>query len=1066
MPNIDYLIVAGGGGVADDYSAGAGGGGVLENTDSISTGDYPIVIGAGGTVNGNGANSSFNGHTAIGGGAGKSLNDTPADGGSGGGGVGRTGGGAVAGGLGTAGQGFNGGSGTFAGTNKFPTGGGGGASEVGDDGVNGQSGNGGDGHASTIQDGTTKYYGGGGGGGGYAPAGQAAGAGGLGGAGNGNASSGGSGNAGTANTGGGAGGAAGGSGSGANGGSGIVILSYVTTDFGTCTGGTITTNGSRTVHTFTSNGTFHADVSTSITVLPSVIDATSAVVAPTVIIDSTVTPSVLSASSEAIDPLAVGDVQTILPTVLSATSEVIAPTIIIDTIVTPSVLSATSSVLAPTFPGLNSASFGTRILSLNPLLFVTDTTPAKLVKVDTTDPENVTWETSILTGIDSAFDASLDVANEFIYIGGSDGKIVKVDINSLGTQTITNFSDSDDIITMEHHQNNGITFAGTENTVGELYILDERESEYGDMRLDVLSEVSVYGDIQFNIIEAKAMDSAFTVLGEVTAILNCDFKCLTNVLDNITPMKRTDVHVYLDSVELGNTDIDLSSIQISHAIGEDSTASFRLTRKHDRLNVDLEGNTRTITNQNVIDIYLDDHLEFTGKISDLDCKYSENSDEVDVLASGDEKENLYNSVLMSLPGLNERLSLYHVMVNNPKISNPYIDPTKLNPRKYKGILVDLGERRDQSVAQFQNFDNNGTIAAQIQAGTFNPLQNWTYFWSPTLTRFGNFTANAEAKAKPGPTDIPFSTFTFPSFNLPVVRISSTNSPFFNLGATSAIFFSYIGTSLSPISEDLWIITNANHKYQRIREDIITRLGDGVVYAGYFDGLINYNSATIYSDVQGAGYVNGGGQITNQFKALTKLEDFNINYPSSVKQDIFNIINDQLGYTYGVAPFKKVSAHSGEFYPKSRWEDRADGLYSVTDAGFNLTPYAQQVAQLEYQKLLNINGQILPDTSCQLSLTFDGYLYHGVSLLSRVNIDNTTQADIFHNNNGFPVSIKAISIDTSSMKVTITADNSKSAKELQAIDGLYPHDDDPAYNTPAVAHFIAQKSDLRTGLTVQ
>jgi hypothetical protein len=43
---------------------------------------------------------------------------------------------------------------------------------------------------------------------------------------------------------------------GGNGGSGIVILSYITSNFGTCTGGTTTTNGIYTVHTFTTGGTF------------------------------------------------------------------------------------------------------------------------------------------------------------------------------------------------------------------------------------------------------------------------------------------------------------------------------------------------------------------------------------------------------------------------------------------------------------------------------------------------------------------------------------------------------------------------------------------------------------------------------------------------------------------------------------------------------------------------------------------------------------------------------------------------------------------------------------------
>jgi hypothetical protein len=57
------------------------------------------------------------------------------------------------------------------------------------------------------------------------------------------------GNPGTANTGGGGGGG-GNTNTGGKGGSGVVIIRYLTSDFGTCTGGTKTTDGNYTVHKF------------------------------------------------------------------------------------------------------------------------------------------------------------------------------------------------------------------------------------------------------------------------------------------------------------------------------------------------------------------------------------------------------------------------------------------------------------------------------------------------------------------------------------------------------------------------------------------------------------------------------------------------------------------------------------------------------------------------------------------------------------------------------------------------------------------------------------------------
>lgn len=106
-------------------------------------------------------------------------------------------------------------------------------------------------------------YAGGGGGGAQETGGANGGTGGSGGGGAGRNSGSGcpGGAAGTANTGGGGGGSCGyGGQNGYGGGSGVVILAYVTADYSgwTITGGTITTSGANTIHTFNSDGTFAA----------------------------------------------------------------------------------------------------------------------------------------------------------------------------------------------------------------------------------------------------------------------------------------------------------------------------------------------------------------------------------------------------------------------------------------------------------------------------------------------------------------------------------------------------------------------------------------------------------------------------------------------------------------------------------------------------------------------------------------------------------------------------------------------------------------------------------------
>lgn len=246
--SINYLVVAGGGAGGYYYGAGGGAGGLLTASTSLSSGTaYTITVGAGGVgVNGTGGSGNNSVISTVvtaigGGGGGQGSGVGSALGTSGGSGGGTYGGGA--GGTATSGQGNAGGNGASA-----ASGGGGGAGAVGGNGVtSGAGGNGGVGLSNSIS-GSAVFYAGGGGG-----SATTYGSGGNGGGGAG----GGTGVAGSANTGGGGGGTgSAGTAIGANGGSGVVIISYLGSQRGT--GGTVTSSGGYTIHTFTSSGTYNA----------------------------------------------------------------------------------------------------------------------------------------------------------------------------------------------------------------------------------------------------------------------------------------------------------------------------------------------------------------------------------------------------------------------------------------------------------------------------------------------------------------------------------------------------------------------------------------------------------------------------------------------------------------------------------------------------------------------------------------------------------------------------------------------------------------------------------------
>jgi hypothetical protein len=260
---VSALVVAGGGPGGATNGGGGGAGGVLfQQVFNVSSNvAYTITVGAGGSASlggtsSSGSNSVFGSLLAYGGGAGDGANSTDRRfGGSGSGGRGEVG---TAGGAGTLNQGNAGGTGQVS---PRLSAGGGGAGAVGQDGSAGGAGGSGtntySSWATATSTGASGFYAGGGGGGTEAQSRTASGGSGGGGA-SGNGSNG---VAGTANTGGGGGGGSRGSGGGGdyiggNGGSGIVIIAYQGSQRGT--GGTVTSSGGYTYHTFTSSGTYTA----------------------------------------------------------------------------------------------------------------------------------------------------------------------------------------------------------------------------------------------------------------------------------------------------------------------------------------------------------------------------------------------------------------------------------------------------------------------------------------------------------------------------------------------------------------------------------------------------------------------------------------------------------------------------------------------------------------------------------------------------------------------------------------------------------------------------------------
>lgn len=554
------------------------------------------------------------------------------------------------------------------------------------------------------------------------------------------------------------------------------------------------------------------------------------------------------------------------------------------------------------------------------------------------------------------------------------------------------------------------------------------------------------------------------------------------------PISRENWLVYIDNILLDDLDLDLKSIEINHNVDEKSTAEFVLARRHDQFNTTLAGVTSTITGQNNVKVYIGTNLEFNGKVAQIDCVYDQSTEKVKVTAWMDQPEPNYAPVLLPLPGLTEQRNLYHIIIQNPKIYNPYIDPLATDPDTFLGIKVKLGKRITESVIQARSFGDTTSLAEDILDDTFKPLQNYTYFWlvdvrpveppqvtvidtSGAVTTRSN-TSNFYDALVSGlfvedhssitnfinQQRVLFQDFTVSQQKTFQSRFDKSYTAEDFAGHTISIL-RYIGTSLSTISSNLWDLRGAAWWNQRQRENIEYKLGEGSITVAIIEEELIGLGTAIFNALVSAQYIDGAGLIQEKFKNCQAVDDFEIGYGDGTSQIVYNLLEDQLGYTVGSAPFKEVSCRNGVYVPIEIWVDKADGFYKETNKAYNFTEFAKKVAELEYKKLSNINSSTAI-TSVDLDLTIDAYYFYGLKLLNRVNISNTTEANIFNNNNGFPTSIKGISLKSETMRVSIVTDNKKSTAELEEIDGQFPNEDAEEFNTRATSIKVFDKYDLQ------
>ncbi len=723
------------------------------------------------------------------------------------------------------------------------------------------------------------------------------------------------------------------------------------------------------------------------------------------------------------------------------------------------------------------------------LYIITDTDPVNLivVTIGSGDIPSFVGYTLNEVGetIKNAKDITINDTSEYAYIVGDDGQVMKVDITNISNRTQVDLNDTDNLLNVDTRNTFDLTYTGTLDSDGEVILLDERETKIINTDFRINRNLNYFISSTINYIKAKIINTKFNFLKVEQKSIKSDFR-FTTASDptNIEPIARTAWTITIDGVAL--TDVDLESISLVYNIDQYFTeASFSLARNHDSPNLTLAGVASQITNNNTVVIRISDLVVFDGETSKLqlllgakgqeslrvtclsnaytvkkqtptgtihaswqairnyykkmdlidtevEIKDGEEGDKIEVRYSpGDEintaslatkltnARNTFKSNTINLPLARSTAQrhVYDVVLNNIDVDNSPIDPNSKTPNKYNGVKMDTG------FEEFEWVHLTGTPPVNSLFRYLGNDGNDPFILGGEL--FGNTTAENLTLSDMINLGIfqPDPDYTYFWIVSAVKYITDAE------GNTIKSIFTenYIGTSLDPLTSDNWILTDARFRKQRIDNNWILP--------------------------------SQGWEVTGEVSAQDQYSAVR-NRPGSIGTRI-----PITHYYVGAEPYKDVSAEAnGGYFPKVTFVDREDGLYAETREGYDYKSYAEQVANTEYEKLKNINGDLLPITSSTVEMTLDGYFYYSLGLLTKIQLVNTTEVGVFKDNSGFPLSIKSIELNSSSMKVTLTTDNQKTKLDLDLLDAELPNPDE--FKSPSTSFRRQQKFNPATGTYVE
>lgn len=710
----------------------------------------------------------------------------------------------------------------------------------------------------------------------------------------------------------------------------------------------------------------------------------------------------------------------------------------------------------------------------NKLYFSCDTDPARIGVINITDPTNPSWTLTPLSASGETYKNAKAITfndtTHFIYVACADGLVAKIDSTDITDREEIDCSDTDDLITISSYDSQFKIVTGTDNVAAELYTIDNNvetilETDLRlsraiydiidtdltisdgqtilntDFRVSKLAATAINTDLRFTTND-NTQEQTDTITYSTSAVVN-----LTQPLVSVTEVQVngssvgvtytrdpiagivtitsslspadiiTVTYTYQPTPELLSrdkfmvkvykasvgaytelSDVNLETISTTIRVDEMPQANFTVNRKHDSIDYDLDGNYFPISQKNQVIIYLDSREIFRGYITNITS--NSNSESLNIIASGKlnevnikvagshtvsytKKTGYASSKIASYPVSSYGQSIINIPLQTiGKMIDPY--EVILNDITFNNDLTtleagyDIGSGYKGVIVDLGKIVEEHIVRGQLTLTGWTEVNNW----------------------KPDQNKSYFYVFTGKKY----LGENRTYSTYNFLNSTSSL-------SISSTITLYTLYTNFNHVYIGTTLSITDDLYDVDHIDVYWQEIYDNNEQDYINQTTGA-IAEGYPSYTTYFKPADGSEI------------------GKYYAKYGSAPYKEISYANGIYKSVIKYEDRDNGFWETKNINYDYTKYAYEQAKAEYNKL-DLYG-----TKVRLTLTLDAYFYYNINLLSKINIINTTIANCYKDQSGFPLSVHEINIDSNLMLVTINCDSSKSSLEGWTYTSVY------------------------------